>query len=76
MTQNELWITKYNEYRTFVEKNHRCPSKHYIEEHNLHTWWKHNRRMMNSGAMSAGRMEKFKELIALAESNRHLNQYK
>lgn len=28
MTQEELWILKYNEVVTFIEKNKRNPSKH------------------------------------------------
>ncbi len=33
MTQDELWISKYNEVMDFMEKNHRNPSKHRLEEH-------------------------------------------
>ena len=32
MTQGERWMQNYNEVMTFIESNHRNPSKHRIEE--------------------------------------------
>lgn len=32
MTQDEKWVTKYNEVVTFIETNKLNPSKHRIEE--------------------------------------------
>ena len=32
MTQDERWMTKYNEVVEFIESNHRNPSKYRIEE--------------------------------------------
>ncbi len=37
MTQDERWLAKYNEVKTFIETNHRNPSKHRIEEHDILT---------------------------------------
>ena len=36
---------------------------------------KHNRKLMNKGEMKPDRVEKFKELLALMEENKHKNQY-
>lgn len=47
MTQDELWMTKYNEVMDFMEKNHRNPSKHRVEEHQMLNFVKHNRKLMN-----------------------------
>lgn len=35
MTQDERWMQKYNEVKTFIETNHQNPSKHRIEEHDM-----------------------------------------
>ena len=69
-------MQKYNEVVAFIEKNKRNPSKHNDEERGRYlNWLKHNRRLYNAGALKADRIEKFRELIALMEENKHLNQY-
>lgn len=75
MTQDEKWLAKYNEVKTFIEENHRNPSKHRIEEHLMLNFVKHNRKLMNAGKMKEERVEKFKELLALIEENKRKNQY-
>ena len=40
MTQEERWIAKYNEVVKFIETNHRNPSRHRIEEHDMLNWCK------------------------------------
>ena len=75
MTQDEIWLAKYYEYANFIKTNGRCPSKHFLEEHQLHSWWKHNRQLLNAGAMKLERRELFARLVALVEDNRHVNQY-
>lgn len=32
MTQDERWLSRYNEVKNFIESNHRNPSKYYDEE--------------------------------------------
>lgn len=32
MTQDERWLSRYNEVKSFIETNHRNPSKYYPEE--------------------------------------------
>lgn len=44
MTQDERWITKYNEVMVFIETNHRNPSRHRLEEHDLLNWLKATRK--------------------------------
>lgn len=75
MSQDELWLIKYNEVMTFIEKNKRNPSKHRIEEHLMLNWIKHNRKLFNKGELKPERVEKFKELLALTEVYRRKNQY-
>lgn len=75
MTQEERWIAKYNEVMNFIKENYRNPSKHRIEEHNMLNWLKTNRKAMNAGKMKAERVELFEQLLALAEENKHVNQY-
>ena len=75
MTQDEKWKMMYREYEKFIKDNDRCPSKHHLEERKMHTWWKHNRKVMNAGTMKPARLKEFKKLLALAESHRHINQF-
>jgi hypothetical protein len=75
MTQDERWFTKYNEVVEFIETNHRNPSRHRIEEHDMLNWLKANRKRMNAGDLKPERVELFKKLLALADENKHLNQW-
>ena len=43
MTQDERWNVRYQEVRNFIEDNHRNPSKHRIEEHDMLNWVKQQR---------------------------------
>ena len=76
MKQSEKWLTRYNEVKTFIETNHRNPSRHRIEEHDMLNWVKHQRKLMNAGEMKPERIEKFKKLTELANKYRRVNQYK
>ena len=76
MTQDELWLNKYQEIVAFIEKNKRNPSKHNDEERGRYlNWLKHNRKLYAAGLLKEDRMEKFKVLLTLAEQNKHVNQY-
>ena len=75
MTQDEAWMKKYNEIVAFITENGRNLSKYNLEERRLYTWLKHQRKVMNAGEMKEGRVELFKELLALAEQYKHVNQY-
>lgn len=75
MNQDELWLTKYNEVLDFMETNHRNPSKHRIEEHQMLNFIKHNRKLMNAGKMKEERVEKFEMLLEMGERYKRVNQY-
>ncbi len=75
MDQETRWLTKYNEVKEFIEREHRNPSKHRIEEHDMLNWLKANRKKMNAGELKPERVLKFKELLALMEENKHKNQW-
>lgn len=76
MTQDERWLTKYNEVKEFIEREHRNPSRHRIEDHDMLNWLKANRKLMNSNNLKEPRLSMFKELLLLVEENKRLNQYK
>lgn len=76
MTQDERWLAKYNEVVEFIKTNHRNPSRHRIEDHNMLNLLKANRKLMNAEALKEPRLSKFKELLLLVEENKRLNQYK
>lgn len=75
MTQDEKLKAKYNEVVEFIETNHRNPSKHRIEEHDMLNWVKVNRKALNAGKMKADRVEKFRKLQEMTEQYRRKNQW-
>lgn len=75
MTQDERWNKRYQDVMDFMEKNHRNPSRHRLEEHDMLNWVKSNRKKMNAGELHEPRLRKFKELLALAEGYKRRNQY-
>ena len=75
MTQEERWLARYNEVKSFIEKNHRNPSRHRLEDHDMLNWLKSNRKKMNAGKLAEPRLSKFKELLELCEQYKHKNQY-
>ena len=75
MRQEERWLVKYNEMKTFIETNKRNPSKHRMEEHDLLNWLKANRKLMNAGKMKPERIKMFEDLLALIEQYKRVNLY-
>ena len=75
MTQEERWMSNYNEVMAFIEKNRRNLSKYDLEEKRLFTWLKHNRKQMNADGLDEPRLSLFKELMELSERYRRKNQY-
>ena len=75
MTQDERWNKRYQDVMDFMEKNHRNPSRHRLEEHDMLNWLKANRKVMNAGSLKAERVEPFQQLLGLIEKYKRLNQY-
>ena len=75
MRQDERWLARYNELKTFIETNKRNPSKHRMEEHDMLNWLKANRKLLNAGKMKQERIKMFEELRALIEQYKRVNQY-
>lgn len=75
MDQETRWLTKYKEVVDFIEANHRNPSRHRIEEHDMLNWLKANRKLMNAGELKEPRLSMFNELLALCEQYKRKNQY-
>ena len=75
MRQEEKWESKWQEVVTFIKTNHRNPSRHRIEEHDMLNWVKANRKVMNAGNLKPNRVEMFNELLALMEQYKRVNQY-
>ena len=76
MTQEEKWIVRYNEVKAFIEENHRNPSRHFVENRNLLSWIKQQRKLLNAGMLKPERIEAFKDLLALIEENKRVNQWR
>lgn len=64
-------MARYNDAMEFMERNHRNPSRHRLEEHDVLNWIKHNRNVMNKGE----RVELFKVLLGKIEENKRVDQY-
>lgn len=75
MTQDELWLSKYREVMDFMETNHRNPSKHRLDEHQMLNFIKHNRKLMNTGKMKKDRVEMFERLLEIGGKYKRVNQY-
>ena len=75
MTQEERWQARYNEVKSFIEENHRNPSKYVAEERLMVHFLKRGRKMLNAGVLKEPRLRLFKELLALVKENKHVNQY-
>ena len=76
MTQEEKWITKYNEVKTFIVSNKRNPSRYDSMERGLYfNWLHHNRKQMNAGTLKPERVEKFRKLLEMTEQYRRKNQW-
>ena len=75
MDQETRWMIRYKEVVEFIETNHRNPSKHRIEEHDMLNWLKANRKALNAGKMKAERVEMFRNLLEMTEQYRRKNQW-
>ena len=76
MTQDERWLAKYSEVKTFIEVNHRNPSRYDDEERGLYcNWIRHNRKLLKAGELKQDRVEMFNGLLATMEEYKRVNQY-
>ena len=76
MTQDELWLKKYQDVKDFMETKQRNPSKYYPKDRDMHNWFKHNRKLLNAGKMKEDRVEMFEKLLELGEKYKRVNQWK
>ena len=75
MSQDESCLAKYNEVKTFIETNKRNPSKFIPEERGLRNWVRHQQKLMNKDELKPERVEMYKELLALMEKYKRVNQW-
>jgi len=75
MDQETRWLTRYNEVKEFIEREHRNPSKYVDAERGLRNWVKQQKKLMNAGALEGQRLKMFNELLALGEKYKRVNQY-
>lgn len=75
MTQDERWLKQYDDVMGFLVKNHRNPSRHRLEEHDMLNWVKQQRKLKNKGELKAERTEMLERLLALWEEKKRKNQY-
>ena len=75
MDQETRWLTRYQEVVRFIEANHRNPSRHRIEEHDMLNWVKQQRKLKNKGELKTERAEMLERLLSLWEEYKRKNQY-
>lgn len=76
MTQDERWQKQYDDVMEFLAKNHRNPSRHRLEEHDMLNWVKQQRKLKNKGDLRAERAEMLGWLLSLWEECKRVNQYR
>ena len=74
-TEIILSWTRYKEVVSFIETNHRNPSKYVAEDRDMLNWLKANRKALNAGKMKPERVERFRKLLELMEKYKRKNQY-
>ena len=75
MTQDEKWQLQYEQMMAFMKDNHRRPSKHRLEEHDMLNWFKATKKRIAKGELPADRLVKFNVLLEVADEYRRKNQY-
>ena len=75
MTQDERWQAQYDQMMAFMKENHRRPSKHRLEEHDMLNWFKHTKKLIARGECPQERIEKFAVLMETANKYRRKNQH-
>ena len=73
MTQEERWMKRYKEVVSFIETNHRNPSKYVGSERELVNWTKQQRKLMNAGELKEPRLGMFKELMELSDIDERIS---
>ena len=68
-------MTRYREVMDFMGREHRNPSKHRLEEHDMLNWLKANRKKLNAGELKEDRVALFEKLLEMGEKVRRVNQY-
>lgn len=63
--------------KSFIEKNHRNPSRHNPEERYMYcNWIKHNKKQLNAESLKPERVNAFKVLLSMMEEYKRVNQWK
>ncbi len=75
MTQDERWQKQYDDVMEFLAENHRNPSRHRLEEHDMLNWVKQQRKLKNKGDLRPDRAEMLERLLSLWEECKRKNQY-
>ena len=76
MIQDDVWVKKYQELMTFIETNHRNPSRHNPEERGLFlNCLKQNRKMLNDVKLKEEMIGKFENLLKLGKKYKRVNQF-
>jgi len=65
MTQDERWMENYKKVVGFIESNHRNPSRHRIEEHDMLNWLKANRKEDECWGVAGTKARKVQGIVGI-----------
>lgn len=68
-------MARYDEVKSFFEREHRNPSKYAAEEMLMVYFLKRCRKLMNAGELKEPRLKLFKDLLQLSEKYKRVNQW-
>lgn len=68
-------MVRYKEVVSFIEINHRNPSKYVAEERLMAHFLKRGRKMLNAGELAEPRSSQFLELLELSNRYKRVNQW-
>ncbi|MDE5739681.1 MAG: helicase associated domain-containing protein [Bacteroidaceae bacterium] len=75
MTQDESWEKNYHAFLNFMTEQKKRPSKHRTAEHPMLNWLKYQKKRMAQGKMKPERIDRFKQLLEVADQYLRKNQY-
>lgn len=75
MKQDDLWELNYLDIMDFMTGQKRRPSKHRLEDHQMLNWLKYQKKRMVQGKMKPERIDRFKQLLEVADQYLRKNQY-
>lgn len=73
--REEQWNWMAEDIEAYLKHFQRRPSKYRVEDRDMHTWLKYNKKLLNQGRMPEEHIGRFRQLLELCEQYKRVNQY-